>query len=335
MKFCPRSARAAWGEVYKAKDTRLDRTVAIKVLPEHLSRDAALRERFEREARTVSSLNHPHICTLYDVGQHDGVDYLVMEFIEGETLAERLKRGPLPLEQALAYGVQIADALDKAHREGIVHRDIKPGNVMLTKPGIKVLDFGLAKTREESVTPSGLAKAGDSEQPTQHKPLTDAGTILGTVQYMAPEQLEGKEVDARADLFSFGAVLYEMLTGRKAFEGESQASLISAIMSTEPPPVSSLQSLSPPALDRVVQSCLAKDCDERWHSAHDLESELRWIASGESSPPTAPAASRSSWFAVGAVAAIVAVSAAVMTRVRPSSEAPSPSYRTSIVLPED
>ena len=206
MKFCPRSAPAAWGEVYKAKDTRLDRTVAIKVLPEHLSRDAALRERFEREARTVSSLNHPHICTLYDVGQHDGVDYLVMEFIEGETLAERLKRGPLPLEQALAYGVQIADALDKAHREGIVHRDIKPGNVMLTKPGIKVLDFGLAKTREESVTPSGLAKAGDSEQPTQHKPLTDAGTILSTVQYMAPEQLEGKEVDARADLFSFGAV---------------------------------------------------------------------------------------------------------------------------------
>ena len=246
------------GEVYKAKHTRLDRTVAIKVLPEHLSRDAALRERFEREARTVSSLNHPHICTLYDVGQHDGVDFLVMEFIEGETLAERLKRGPLPLEQALAYGVQFADALDKAHREGIVHRDIKPGNVMLTKPGIKVLDFGLAKTREESVTPSGLAKAGDSEQPTQHKPLTDAGTILGTVQYMAPEQLEGKEVDARADLFSFGAVLYEMLTGRKAFEGESQASLISAIMSTEPPPVSSLQSLSPPALDRASRAASPK-----------------------------------------------------------------------------
>ncbi len=246
------------GEVYKAKHTRLDRTVAIKVLPEHLSRDAALRERFEREARTVSSLNHPHICTLYDVGQHDGVDFLVMEFMEGETLAERLKRGPLPLEQALAYGVQFADALDKAHREGIVHRDIKPGNVMLTKPGIKVLDFGLAKTREESVTPSGLAKAGDSEQPTQHKPLTDAGTILGTVQYMAPEQLEGKEVDARADLFSFGAVLYEMLTGRKAFEGESQASLISAIMSTEPPPVSSLQSLSPPALDRASRAASPK-----------------------------------------------------------------------------
>ena len=266
------------GEVYSANDTRLDRAVAIKVLPEHLSNDPALRERFEREARAVSSLNHSHICTLHDVGEHEGVHFLVMEYLDGETLSDRLQRGALPLDKALEIAREIAGALSVAHRTGIVHRDLKPGNVMLTKQGVKLLDFGLAKA---SPTRRSLGEGG-SDAPTQNKPLTDAGTILGTVQYMAPEQLEGKEVDARADLFALGAILFEMVTGRKAFEGESQASLISAIMSTEPPPVSNLQPISPPALDRVVKKCLAKDPDARWHGAFDLGTELEWIPqSGE------------------------------------------------------
>jgi len=289
------------GEVYRATDTRLDRSVAIKVLPEHLSNDPALRERFEREARSVSSLNHPHICTLHDVGEHDGVHFLVMEHLEGETLTDRLKRGALPLDKALEIASQIADALAAAHQAGIVHRDLKPGNVMLTKPGVKLLDFGLAKTREEKVVPTE-----DSEQPTQNKPLTDAGTILGTIQYMAPEQLEGKEVDARADLFALGAILFEMVTGRKAFVGESQASLISAVMSTEPPPVSELQELSPPALDAIVKSCLAKDPAERWHGAHDLRTQLGWIASTPAPAHHARAGSRK-WRLVAAAAALLAV----------------------------
>ncbi len=272
------------GEVYKAKDTRLDRTVAIKVLPEHLSKDPERRERFEREARAVSSLNHPNICTLYDVGHHDEIDFMVMEYIEGETLTDRLERGALPLEQALQFGIQMADALDKAHRQGVVHRDFKPGNVMLTKPGIKLLDFGLAKFRQD-VSP----ESADSEQPTQQKPLTDAGAILGTVQYMAPEQLEGKEADARSDIFAFGAVLYEMVTGQRAFEGKSQASLITAIMSSEPSPLSELEPMSPAALDRIVKKCLAKDPEDRWHAAHDLMDEVRWVAEGGESVATSPA----------------------------------------------
>ncbi|MEO6324862.1 MAG: serine/threonine-protein kinase, partial [Thermoanaerobaculia bacterium] len=233
------------GEVYKAKDTRLDRAVAIKVLPSHLSSDPDLRARFEREARVVSSLNHPHICTLHDIGHQDGVDFLVMEFLDGETLSDRLIKGALPLEQALRFGIQIADALDRAHRAGVVHRDLKPGNVILTKSGAKLLDFGLAKALGSASAP-GLSRLA-----TEAKPLTEKGTLLGTVQYMAPEQLEGQEADARSDLFAFGSLLYEMVTGKRAFLGASQASLIGAILRDEPAPIGTLQPLTPPALERV------------------------------------------------------------------------------------
>jgi len=262
------------GEVYRARDTRLERIVAVKILPDHLSDRAELRERFEREARTIASLNHPHICTLHDIGHQDGTDYLVMEYLEGETLADRLKKGPLPLDQVLRYAIEIADALDKAHRKGITHRDLKPGNIMLTKSGTKLLDFGLAKLKV-SPTASPL-----SQLPTANDTITAQGTILGTLQYMAPEQLEGKEVDARTDIFAFGTVVYEMATGKKAFEGKSQASLIAAILEREPPAISSLQLMTPPALDRVVKRCLAKDADNRWQTAGDLEWELKSIAEG-------------------------------------------------------
>ncbi|HYR46095.1 MAG TPA: serine/threonine-protein kinase, partial [Thermoanaerobaculia bacterium] len=247
------------GEVYKARDTRLERTVAVKVLPQHLSSSPDVRQRFEREAKTISQLSHPHICALYDVGNQDGVEYLVMEYLEGETLADRLLKGPLPTEQTLRYGIEIADALDKAHRQGIVHRDLKPGNVMLTKSGVKLLDFGLAKVLLSSPGGKG-AREGLTSLPTMaSSPLTQEGTILGTFQYMAPEQLEGKEADVRSDIFAFGAVLYEMATGRKAFSGTSQASLISAIMKEDPAPIATLQPMTPPALDRIVRTCLAKD----------------------------------------------------------------------------
>ena len=202
--------KGGMGEVYQANDTRLDRTVAIKVLPEHLAESPERKARFEREAKAISQLNHPHICTLYDVGEQDGIDYLVMEYIEGETLAERLKKGARPLDKALEYGIQIADGLDKAHRAGIVHRDLKPGNAMLTKLGIKLLDFGLAKVLTKEADPES------SDAPTRQKDLTKEHALIGTLQYMAPEQLEGKTADARTDIFAFGALLYEMLTGRKA-----------------------------------------------------------------------------------------------------------------------
>jgi serine/threonine protein kinase/Tol biopolymer transport system component len=265
------------GEVYRARDTRLDRIVAIKVLPAHLADEPERRERFEREARTIASLNHPHICTLYDIGRQDGIDYLVMEYLEGETLAQRLMKGPLPLEQVLPYAIEIADALDKAHLKGVTHRDLKPGNIMLTKTGTKLLDFGLAKLRQDAAPATPL-----SELPTAKDALTAQGTIMGTLQYMAPEQLEGKEVDARTDIFAFGAVVYEMATGKRAFEGKSQASVIGAILKDDPPPISSLQPMTPPALDRVVKKCLGKDPENRWQSARDLTDELRWIAEGGS-----------------------------------------------------
>ncbi len=245
------------GEVYRARDTRLDRIVAIKVLPEHLSENAELRQRFEREARAVSSLSHPHICTLYDVGEQDGVHFLVMEHLEGETLGKRVAKGALPTEQALAYAIEIADALDKTHRQDVVHRDLKPGNIMLTKAGAKLLDFGLAKSAAEAAPPiSSVAM-------TRTSPLTAEGTIVGTFQYMSPEQLEGKAADARSDIFAFGAVIYEMVTGRRAFEGKSQASLIGAIMKGQPRPVSELAPMTPPALERLVLTCLAKDPEDR------------------------------------------------------------------------
>ena len=258
------------GEVYKAKDTRLDRTVAIKVLPEHLAESPERKERFEREAKAISQLNHPHICTLYDVGEQDGVAFLVMEHIEGETLADRLKRGPLPVDKALEYGMQIGDGLDIAHRAGIVHRDLKPPNVMLTRSGVKLLDFGVAKLLDTDDA------SGGSDAPTMQKNLTGEEAIIGTLQYMAPEQLERKPVDARTDIFAFGATLREMLSGKKTFDADSQAGLIANIVHVDPPPLAKV----PPALDRTVKKCLAKDPDARWQSARDLVDELGWIAKG-------------------------------------------------------
>ena len=267
------------GEVYKARDTRLDRTVAIKVLPAHLSDTAELRERFEREARTISSLSHPNICTLHDIGQQDGIDFLVMEYLEGETLAQRLAKGPLTLDQALKCAIEIAGALDKAHRQGVTHRDLKPGNIMLTKAGAKLLDFGLAKWKQTAGPMQPLSVLSTAAASAD---LTAQGTIIGTLQYMSPEQLEGQEADARSDIFAFGAVLYEMLTGRKAFFGRSQSSLIAAIMHIDPPGIATLEPTTPPALDRVVKICLAKDPDERWQTAHDLALHLQWTNEGGS-----------------------------------------------------
>jgi Tol biopolymer transport system component len=269
------------GEVYRARDTRLGRDVAIKVLPAAMASSAELRQRLEREARTISQLSHPHICALYDVGHQDGTDYLVMELLEGETLADRLGKGSIPVEQALKIGIEIAGALDAAHKGGIVHRDLKPGNIMLTKAGVKLLDFGLAKLQ----APAAQSVSVVTSLPTalqESQPLTTRGTILGTFQYMSPEQLEGGEADARSDLFAFGCVLYEMLTGRKAFSGKSQASLIGSIMNSEPAAISSIQPMVPPALDRVVKGCLAKEPEERWHTAHDVMMQLQWIAEGGS-----------------------------------------------------
>ena len=278
------------GVVYKARDTRLDRTVAVKVLPASLAADPLFRERFDREARTISSLNHPHICTLYDVGIEASGSYLVMEYLEGETLADRLAKGPLPLAQTLDIGLQIGDALDKAHKRGIIHRDLKPGNVMLTKAGAKLLDFGLAKVGAGSGD-GPQASAGPTV--TASAPLTSQGTLLGTFQYMAPEQLEGREADTRTDIWAFGCVLYEMTTGARAFEGKSQASLIAAILEREPRSIADLQPMTPPALDRIVRTCLAKNPDDRFQSAHDVWLELKWIAEGPSTAGVnAPAEAR-------------------------------------------
>ena len=322
------------GEVYKAKDTRLERTVAVKVLPSHLSSSDEVRQRFEREAKTISQLSHPHICALYDVGNQDGVEYLVMEYLEGETLADRLLKGALPAEQTLRYGIEIADALDKAHRQGIIHRDLKPGNVMLTKSGVKLLDFGLARV----ITPPSEPSALTSFPTVAGSPLTREGTILGTFQYMAPEQLEGKEADVRTDIFSFGAVLYEMATGRKAFSGTSQASLISAIMKEEPAPIATLQPMTPPALERVVRTCLAKDAEDRFQTAHDAKLQLQWMAeAGSAAGVPAPVVARRknrerlAWtaFAIAAVAA--ALFAAGYLRRAPR---PERGIRATLPFPE-
>jgi eukaryotic-like serine/threonine-protein kinase len=336
------------GEVYRARDTRLDRTIAIKVLPAHLADRPELRERFEREARTIASLNHPHICTLYDIGHQDGIDFLVMEYLEGETLAQRLMKGPLPLEQALQYAIEIADALDKAHRKGVTHRDLKPGNIMLTKSGTKLLDFGLAKLKQETppanISLSKLPTADDALlapfDAAQGRPLTGQGTILGTLQYMAPEQLEAKAVDARTDIFAFGVVVYEMATGKKAFEGQSQASVIGAILKDDPPPMSSHKPMTPPELDRVVKRCLAKEPDERCQSAKDLTDELKWIAEGGSQvtlAPTVPAKGihalgwRALILSLGAMLLVVALASLVAWNLKPSP--PQPVTRTVITLP--
>jgi Tol biopolymer transport system component len=319
------------GEVYRARDTRLDRTVAIKVLPEHLAANPELRQRLEREARAVSSLSHPNVCALYDLGHDQGVDFLVMEYLEGESLAARLAKGPLPTDELLRIAVPIADALEKAHRSGIIHRDLKPGNIMLTRGGAKLLDFGLAKA--DSLIGGDLGGS-----PTISQPLTTAGTILGTYQYMAPEQLEGAEVDARTDIYAFGAVLYEMATGRRAFQGSSPASLIGAIMHSKPQPASTIQPMTPPALDRVIETCLAKDPDARWQTAHDVKLQLEWIAEGGSqvglpAPVTARRKSRErlAW-AVAALAATAAVALGVGFAMR--APAAPRQFRFEIAAPE-
>ncbi len=318
------------GEVYRARDTRLLRDVAIKILPARLSDSVDARQRFEREAKAISQLTHPHICTLHDVGSQDGVEYLVMELLDGETLADRLARGALPLEQVLRFGQEIADALDHAHRRGIVHRDLKPANVMITKSGVKLLDFGLAKAMAGPSRASSLTSL-----PTQQG-LTQEGTILGTLQYMAPEQLEGKEADGRTDVFAFGCVLYEMATGKKAFSGASQASLISAIMSSDPPPLSAVQSMTPSSLDRAVRTCLAKDPEDRWQSAGDLRRELRWIAGGGADGPKVAAAkpSRSRVVWIAAAALVLAGAALVLLRLRMPAAAFPGAIRFEVPPPE-
>jgi eukaryotic-like serine/threonine-protein kinase len=322
------------GEVYKARDTRLDRIVAIKVLSAHLADRAELRDRFDREAKTIASLNHPHICTLYDTGHQDEIDFLVMEYIEGETLAQRLLKGSLPIQQVLQYAIEIADALDKAHRKGITHRDLKPGNIMLTKSGTKLLDFGLAKLKQEAAP-----AIPDSQLPTLKSAITGEGTILGTLQYMAPEQVEAKEVDARTDIFAFGAVVYEMATGKKAFEGKTSASVMAKILESDPPPMSLLQPMTPPALDHVVKKCLVKEPEDRWQSAKDLADELKWIAdeSAARNVPTAVPVVSSHisprWMVVSAVACLVvaAIAAFAVWLLRPTP--PRPVTRFAISLP--
>ncbi len=306
------------GEVYKARDTRLDRSVAIKVLPTEFSSNAQLKLRFEREAKTISQLSHPNICTLYDVGDN----YLVMELLEGESLADRLSKGPLPLADVLRFGAQVAEALGKAHQAGVVHRDVKPGNVMITKSGAKLLDFGLAKTGTQIIEIDG---------PTQHRPLTTEGTILGTFQYMAPEQLEGIEADARTDIFALGTLLYEMATGRRAFEGKTKTSLIAAIVSGDPKPIGVVQPLTPASFEHVVRKCLEKNPDDRWQSAHDVAQELRWVAeSPEATTPKRRSNSPVAWSIAGLFAALAAVALFLLLRK------PAPHLiNTSIDPPDD
>src|SRR4030081_833025 len=276
------------GEVYRARDARLDREVAIKVLVAHLSDNLELRTRFEREAKAISGLQHPNICVLYDVGRQDGVDFLVMEYLQGETLSARLERKPLTPDETLRIAIDVADALDTAHRSGIVHRDLKPGNVMLTKSGVKLMDFGLAKgVTSRNPQTSELTATLTSHNAT---PLTAHGTIVGTFQYMSPEQVEGKEADARSDIFSLGTVLYEMVTGKRAFEGKSTVSIAAAILEKEPDPITAVQPFTPSGLQHVIEGCMAKDPESRWQSAGDVGRELRWIAkSGSQSGALVPA----------------------------------------------
>src|SRR5581483_5056272 len=316
-------------------DTRLDRAVAVKILPHEFSKNAQLQIRFEREAKTISQLSHPNICTLHDVGNDNGIGYLVMELLEGESLADRLAKGPLPLPEVIRFGAQLAEALGKAHRAGIVHRDLKPGNVMLTKNGVKLLDFGLAKSLDSAFVSTSTMQIDGA---TEHKPLTQEGTILGTFQYMAPAQLEGAEADARSDIFALGAVLYEMATGQRAFQGKNRTSLIAAIVSAQPRSITETQPMTPPALEHVVSRCLEKDPDDRWQSAQDVAEELRWISeAGSQVSVAAPIAMRRKhreWLAWSvaalAVALLIPLSiAAYRSRTR------TPSPVESAILPPD
>lgn len=330
------------GEVYRARDARLDRSVAIKVLASHLVSSPEVKQRFDREARALSALNHPNICQIFDVGSQNGTDYLVMEFLEGETLANRLRKGPLPLADVLRIGAEIADALQRAHRAGIVHRDLKPGNIMLTKSGAKLMDFGLAK-------PSSLGKTSDSgagpllsatmtvTAGSPVTPLTSAGTIIGTIQYMSPEQIAGQEADARSDIFCLGCILYEMLTGKRAFEGKSQISVASAILEKDPEPVAKFQPLTPPALEHVVQTCLAKTPDCRWQSASDVANELRWIAATgptlEKLDPGQSTRRRQNLLWAAAVGALLGL--LLWSNVREKSAAPTQIIRSFLPPPAD
>ncbi len=314
------------GEVYRARDTRLDRTVAIKVLASHLSSSPELKQRFEREAKSISALNHPHICSLYDVGSQDGIDYLVMEFLEGETLAERLRQGVLPLKETLKVGMEVSEALEVAHRAGITHRDLKPGNIMLTKSGAKLMDFGLAKATAAGLAGASnaplLSAARTTSGPSPMSPLTGVGEVIGTIQYMSPEQIEGKNADARSDLFALGAVLYEMATGKRAFAGKSQISVASAILEKDLEPISATQPLTPPAFEHVVSTCLAKNPEDRFQTAHDVRLELKWTAEGASrlmaqgtAPPSKTAPKILSWtIATLAIIALVVGGAFFVTK---------------------
>ena len=325
------------GEVYQARDTRLNRTVAIKVLPSHLSSNPDLKARFEREARAISGLQHPHICVLHDVGSQEGVDFLVMEYLEGETLDQRIGRKALTTDEALKIGIEIADALDKAHRSGVVHRDLKPGNVMLTKDGAKLMDFGLAKPQDFAGAQSGApAFSAAATMTSPQSPITMAGTVVGTLQYMSPEQIQGKQADARSDIFAFGAVLYEMVTGKRAFEGKSQLSVASAILEKDPDPISTIQPLAPKALERTIQTCLAKDPEERFQSAHDLKLQLLWLTGAGAEGPLAgtPTDERSPmkvWVA-WAVAALAVVASVLFWNMRDAGSRPAVA-RFSIAAP--
>ncbi len=323
------------GEVYRARDTRLEREVAIKVLPVNLTSDPSLRQRLEREAKAVSKLSHPHICTLHDIGHQDLMDFLVMELVDGETLEQRLARGTLPPEQTIRYAAQIADALAKAHKLGITHRDLKPSNIMLTKSGAKLMDFGLAKQSG----PAPLATAL-TEMTVEQSKLTSEGMLVGTFQYMAPEQLEGKDADARTDIFALGEVIYEMVTGKPAFRGKSRASLIAAILTSDPPPITQLQPLSPPALERLVKKCLEKDPDDRWQNASDLASELQWL--GQSGSQTNAAilpggislrASWTRWFPWALVLVLMASVVLVSWRRLTLRVPPAPVAHLTVSLP--
>jgi eukaryotic-like serine/threonine-protein kinase len=335
------------GEVYRARDTRLDRTVAVKVLAAHLSNSPELKQRMEREARAISSLNHPYICQLYDIGSHDGVDFLVMEFLEGETLADRIRKSPIPLQEIYKIGVAVAEALATAHKNGIVHRDLKPGNVMLTPAGAKLMDFGLAKPIGMSGGGSGSMSAPPSftaaatlSGPSPLTPLTTAGSVIGTIQYMSPEQIEGKEADARSDIFAFGAVLYEMTAGKRPFEGKSQISLASSILEKDPDPISTLKPQTPQAFEHVITTCLQKNPDDRYLAAHDIKLELQWIAAQkpaldmDASEKSAPAPSNSReriFWVVGLIAALaLGAVAAILFHQQP----PAPSIHTVLNPPD-
>jgi len=318
------------GEVYRARDTRLDRTVAIKILPDDRYSSPELKQRFEREARAISALSHPHICQLYDVGSQDGRDYLVMEYLQGQNLADRLRKGPLPVSEVVKIGVEISDALEKAHHQGIIHRDLKPANIMLTRGGAKLMDFGVAKP----FSTSGADPAAPIATLTKAHPLTGEGTIIGTLQYMAPEQLEGKQSDPRSDIFALGCVLYEMVTGVPAFGGSTPASTVASVMASDPKPITAIQPTHPALLDQIIRTALAKNPDERWQSAHDVAAQLRWIGqvsdSVESQQKSASSVLRVLPWAVAL--ALLVVTGWLMTRVF-NVRAPAAQLLRSSILP--